>query len=373
LTTALLVVFNIKTAHFMEDSMKKSIVLMVLALAVAATVSAGGQQSGGASSGSSGAAAGKVYEIVLVVKLEGVAWFDSTRVGIERFNAEHPDVNAYQIGASTADPAAQVALVNDLIAKGVDAILVIPNDPASLVPAFRNARQAGIKILTHEAGTQSEADYDVEAFDNTAYGAHMMDIMAEWMGGQGVWQPFVGLLTSPTHNQWVDGELAQAKAKYPGLSTAQDRIEEREDQQLAYQRALELLRANPNVKAMMGSAMSTVPGVSQAITERGLIGKVAAFGTCLPSVAGDYLESGAAQSIHFWVPADAAYATADAAYKLLKGETIKDGTSLNVDGYRSITIKKNDAGVPVIYGQAWVDVNKGNLREWRNADGSYKL
>lgn len=128
----------------------------------------------------------KQFEIVLVVKLEGVAWFDSTRVGITRFNDEHPDVNAYQIGASTADPAAQVALVNDLIAKGVDAILVIPNDPASLVPAFRNARSGGIKVLTHEAGTQSDADYDVEAFDNTAYGAHMLDVMAEWMGGQGV-------------------------------------------------------------------------------------------------------------------------------------------------------------------------------------------
>ncbi|MDR3166299.1 MAG: substrate-binding domain-containing protein, partial [Treponema sp.] len=201
----------------------------------------------------------------------------------------------------------------------------------------------------------------------------MLDIMAEWMGGSGVWQPFVGLLTSPTHNQWVDGEIAQAQAKYPGLVTAQDRIEEREDQQLAYERALELLRAHTDVRALMGSAMSTVPGVSQAITERGLIGRVAAFGTCLPSVAGDYLESGAAQSIHFWVPADAAYATASAAYKMLKGETIADGTDLGVSGYNSVTIKNNDAGVPVIYGQAWVDVNKDNLSEWRNADGSYKL
>jgi simple sugar transport system substrate-binding protein len=327
-----------------------------------------------ASTATTGSGAAKTYEIVLVVKLEGVAWFDSTRVGMERFNAEHADVNAYQIGASTADPAAQVALVNDMIAKGVDAILVIPNDPASLVPAFRNARQAGIKVLTHEAGTQSDADYDVEAFDNTAYGAHMLDVMADWMGGQGVWQPFVGLLTSPTHNQWVDGEIAQAAARYPGLSVAQDRIEEREDQQLAYERTLELLRANPNVKALMGSAMSTVPGAAKAVTERGLIGRAAAFGTCLPSVAGDYLESGAAQSIHFWVPADAAYATASAAYKLLKGESIAAGTTdLGVSGYNKITIKNNDAGVPVIYGQAWVDVNKNNLGEWRNADGSYKL
>lgn len=348
--------------------MRKLLILLLIVSSLFLACS--GQEEGGEAAAAGG---DEQFEIVLVVKLEGVAWFDSTRVGMTRFNDEHAEVNAYQIGASTADPAAQVALVNDLIAKGVDAILVIPNDPASLVPAFRNARSQGIKVLTHEAGTQAEADYDVEAFDNTAYGAHMMDIMAEWMGGEGVWQPFVGLLTSPTHNQWVDGEIAQAQAKYPGLSTAQDRIEEHEDQQLAYQRALELLQANPSVKALMGSAMSTVPGVAMAITERGLIGRTAAFGTCLPSVAGDYIESGAAQSIHFWVPADAAYATASAALKMLKGEAIADGTDLGVQGYNNITIKNNDAGVPVIYGQAWVDVNKDNLGEWKNADGSYKL
>jgi hypothetical protein len=27
----------------------------------------------------------------------------------------------------------------------------------------------------------------------------------------------------------------------------------------------------------------------------------------------------------------------------------------------------------VIYGSAWVDVNKNNLKDWTNPDGSYKL
>ena len=345
--------------------MKKLLIVLLILSTVffACTGDKGGSKSSGE----------KQYEIVLVVKLEGVAWFDSTRVGMTRFNDEHPDVNAYQIGASTADAASQVALVNDLIAKGVDAILVIPNDPASLVPAFKNARSQGIKVLTHEASTQSDADFDVEAFDNKAYGAHMFDIMADWMGGAGQWQPFVGWLTSVTHNEWVDGEIDQNKAKYPNIKTAGDRIQEEEQTQIAYQRAMELLAANPNVKAMMGSAMSTMPGVAKAITERGLIGKVAAFGTCLPSVAGDYIENGAAISLHFWVPADAAYATAMAAYKILKGEAVGAGTDLGAKGYNSVTVQNNAAGVPVLYGAAWVDVNKGNLGEWKNPDGSYKL
>lgn len=313
------------------------------------------------------------FEIVMVVKLEGVAWFDNMRLGIEQFNKDFPDVNAYQIGADTADPAAQVALVEDLIAKGVDAILVVPNDPESLVPAFKKANDAGILTFTHEASNQKQVSFDIEAFDNIAYGRHMMDVMAQWMKEQGKWQPFVGHLTSTTHNEWVDGEEMQAKEKYPNLERATDRIEEKENQQIAYQKSLELLKTYPDLKAIMGSAMSTVPGAAQAIEEKGMIGKVAAFGTCLPSVAGDYLESGAAKSIHFWVPADAGYVTAMVAYKMLKGEEIKEGMNLGRPGYENIIIKKNKDGVPVIYGQAWMDVNKDNLNEWKKPDGDYKL
>jgi len=317
-------------------------------------------------------AAGK-NTIVMVVKAEGIPWFDNMRLGIQAFAKDYPDIDAYQTGAATADPAAQVKIVEDLIAKGVNAILVVPNDPASLVPAFKRANSAKILTLTHEASVQQQVSYDVEAFDNIAYGRHMMDILAKWMGNRGLWQPFVGHLTSTTHNEWVDGETMQAKEKYPNLKMATDRLEEQENQQIAYEKTLELLRTYPQLKAVMGSAMTTVPGASQAISEKGLIGKVAAFGTCLPSVAGEYLKSGAAISIHFWVPADAGYVTARVAYDLLKGKKITEGMNLGRPGYTKITIKKNKYGVPIIYGSAWVDVNKDNLKDWMTPDGKYKL
>ncbi len=343
--------------------MKKLFVLgLVLMLLAGFTMTASGKDKGK-----------KIYEIVMVVKLEGVAWFDNMRLGIQQFDKDFPDVKAYQIGADTADPAAQVALIEDLIAKGVDAILVVPNDPESLVPAFKKANKAGILTFTHEASNQKQVSFDIEAFDNIAYGRHMMDVMAEWLGKKGQWQPFVGHLTSTTHNEWVDGEQMEAKEKFPEIVQATKRIEEKENQQTAYEKSLELLKTYPNLRAIMGSAMSTVPGAAQAIEEKGRIGKVGAFGTCLPSVAGDYLESGAAISIHFWVPADAGYATVMAAYKTLKGEEIKNGTNLGRPGYENIIIKKNKSGVPVIYGQAWMDVTKKNLGEWKKPNGDYKL
>lgn len=323
--------------------------------------------------GAAQAFAAEQFEIALVSKGEGIAWFDNMRTGIQRFDKDHEEVNAYQVGPQTPDPASQVALINDLIAKGVDAIIVVPIDPEAIVPAFKKANEAGILTFVHESSGQQQVSYGLEAFDNDAYGRHMLDIMAEWMGGEGEWQPFVGHLTSPTHNQWVDGELAQAKEKYPALKTARDRVEDLENQQTALERSLELLNTYPNLKAIMGSAMSTVPGAAGAIEQKGLIGEVAAFGTCLPSVAGDYVESGAAKSIHFWVPADAGYVTAKIALLTLKGEEITEGMDLGAPGYNSITIRKNDHGVPIVYGQAWVDVNKDNLDEWKNSDGSYKL
>jgi len=344
--------------------MKKLALLVLIVLIVPFVALAGGEKE---------KAGEDQFEIVMVVKLEGVQWFTNMRLGIEEFNDKYEEVNAYQIGADTADPAAQVALVEDLIAKGVDAILVVPNDPESLVPAFKKANDAGILTFTHEASTQRQVSYDLEAFDNFAFGRHMMDVLAEWVGGKGEWVPFVGHLTSVTHNEWVDGEVAQAKEKYPGLKQVTSRIEEQENTQIAYEKSLELLKTYPNLKAIMGSAMSTQPGAAQAIEEKGLVGKVASFGTGLPSVTGEYIMSGASQSFHFWVPADAGYVTAYIALQTLKGVEVKEGDNLGKPGYESVTIQYNDAGIPVVYGSAWVDVNKDNLDDWKNSDGSWKL
>ncbi|MDD3942111.1 MAG: substrate-binding domain-containing protein, partial [Sphaerochaetaceae bacterium] len=149
--------------------MKKLVTVLLILAMVGGVAFAAGQ-------GEAAAKKDDKLEIVLVVKLEGVAWFDSTRVGIEKFAAAHPDVNAYQVGADTADPASQIAIINDLIAKGVDAILVVPNDPEALVPVLKKANDAGILTFTHEASTQRQVSYDLEAFDKDEDGRHMMDI-----------------------------------------------------------------------------------------------------------------------------------------------------------------------------------------------------
>ena len=89
------------------------------------------------------------YTIAVVVKITGIAWYERMQVGIDKFNADTGN-DAYITGASTADAAEQVAVIEDLIAQGVDALVPRPWSPfwqrpesraslsfATRVPMFR--------------------------------------------------------------------------------------------------------------------------------------------------------------------------------------------------------------------------------------------
>ena len=305
-------------------------------------------------------AADKKYEIVMVVKLEGVSWFDDMRKGMEQFDKDYPDVKAYQIGHDTGDPAAQVRLVENLIAKGVDAILVVPNDPKSMEPVFKKANEAGILTFTHEAASTVNVSYDVEAFDNAAFGENMMENLAKTMNYEGEYAAIVGLLTMETHMDWANAAVALQKKKYPKMKLVTDPyIEDDNNQQLAYQKVLELFKAYPNLKGILGCTACSAPAAGLAIEEKGLKGKIAMSGLSLPSMATSYLDKDLIQSIHFWSPADAGYVTAKVAYETLKGNKIESGMDLGRPGYENVIVKGK-----VIYGNAPIAATKENVSNW---------
>ena len=108
--------------------------------------------------------------------------------------------------------------------------------------------------------------------------------------------------------------------------------------------------------------MSTAPGAALAIEEQGLQDRVNLVSTSLVSVTGQYLESGAAKLVSFWNPDDAGYVMCKMAQRLLQGETITDGTDMQVEGYRHLTQSSEKSNL--FQGSAWVDVTKENLSKW---------
>jgi simple sugar transport system substrate-binding protein len=302
-----------------------------------------------------GLAADKQYNLATVVKISGINWFNHMESGIKKF-AQDTGNNAIQLGPPVTDSAQQNQIVEDLIAKKVDAICVVPFQPPAMEPVLKKAMDNHIVVVAHEASDIQNADYDIEAFDNAAFGEHIMENLAQRMNYEGEYAVMVGSLTSKTHNQWADAAIALQRKKYPKMKLAVDKIETNDDQQVSYAKAKELLRSHPNLRGFQGSASTDAPGCGLAVEEAGLQDKVAVVGTGVPSLVKKYLPSGAVRVISFWDSAVAGYAMNKVAVMVLNGQKVTDGMDLGLPGYEKIRLTGK-----VIYGSGWTDCTKDNM------------
>jgi simple sugar transport system substrate-binding protein len=338
---------------------KFGIVAGVGAVALALTACGSGTSSTG--SASSGGASGDDLRFVNVVKIIGVGWFDRMEVGVTEFASE-TGLDATQTGGDDASPEKQVKIIQDLIAQKPTAITVVPNSPEALEATLKRARDQGIIVVTHEASNQENIDADIEAFDNAAYGAQIVDGLAECMGESGQYAAFVGNLTAKTHMEWVQGGLERAAEAYPNMTRVVDPIESKEDESVAYERAKEILAKYPDIKGFQGSAGTDVAGVARAVQEAGLEDQVCVMGTSIPSVASKYLKDGSIDKIYFWDPAMAAKAMLTIANRLATGEKVEAGTNLGIKGYESLTVSPTNP--KVFYGDAALTVDMSNIDEY---------
>jgi simple sugar transport system substrate-binding protein len=328
---------------------------MILAISLAATsfvVANGTSESNTAGSTSSSK---KDYKIAVVPKLTSISWFQRMEVGVKEY-AKDTGVDAFYTGPSEGDGALQAQVIEDLISQGVDAICVVPFSTESLEPVLKKARDAGIVVITQEASGMKNIDYDVEAFDNAAYGRHFMEKLGKLTGGQGDYILEVGSLTSESHNQWVDAAKALQLKEFPGMHQYGDKIETADNLNNSYNKVKEVLTANPNLKGIEGSAMSDIAGAALAVEELGLSGKVSIVGTSLVSVSGKYIKDGTIAMASFWDPAVAGKAMIQLALKVLNKEPIENGCNLDVAGYDNLELNGK-----VLSGQAWIDVTKDNV------------
>lgn len=275
------------------------------------------------------------FEIASVVKITGIPWFNVVETGVDRA-AKELGVNSYQTGPAQADPAQQVKIVEDLVAKGVDAIAVVPNDAKALEPVFQKAKEKGIVVITHESPDQVGTDYDFELIDNVKFGQHAWDKLVEYMGDSGEYAIFVGGLTVPLHNFWADTGIEYAKTKYPNLKLVTERIPCGEDQELARQKTLELIKAYPDLKGIVGFGSLGPIGAAQALKEKGLTEKISVVGTVIPSQAAPYLKDGSLKEGILWNPADAGFGMIWLAKYLLEGNKIETGTE--IPGLGAVTV-----------------------------------
>jgi simple sugar transport system substrate-binding protein len=301
------------------------------------------------------AVAQKKPQIGVVVKIGGIPWFNAMEVGIKKA-APVVGADAWMIGPTQADAAQQVRAVEDLIARKVDVIAVVPNDAKALEPVFKRAQAAGIKVITHESPDQQFNDWNIELTTAKGFGERHMESLAKVMHGEGKYIVYVGSLTVPLHNKWADAAIALQKAKYPKMKAVGDRFGVAESVDESYKTALDMMRANPDLKGVLAFGSQGPIGAARAVDERGKIGKVFVVGSFSPGQGAKYIKSGAISEGFIWNPMLAGEVIVRIGAMLAKGQKPKDG--MEIPGLGKVTV---DAKQRSILGSRLEQINKSTI------------
>ncbi|HBT46849.1 MAG TPA: autoinducer 2 ABC transporter substrate-binding protein [Peptococcaceae bacterium] len=336
-----------------------SALLMVSLLAGCGSGGSGGQSQQQGNEQGAGQADGK-YRIVVMPKLVGIPYFNASEEGAKR--AGHDlGVEVIYTGPTKADAAEQVKMIEDLINQGVDAIAVAPNDPAALTPVLKKAKEKGILVVDWDTpADQSVVDLSIHQIDDKEFGEHIWDLLVESMGtDEAEYAIITGGLSAANLNTWINYGLEYAKTRYPNLKLVTDKIPSDEKQQVAYQRALDLIKAYPNLKGIIGISTPAPIGAAQAVQEKGLQDKISVVGTALPNDSKAYLMDGSLDVATLWDPAKLGYLTVALIKDMLDGKKPTDGQE--VPNVGKITVKPD--GKTVIMGPP-TDFTKDNVDQF---------
>jgi len=332
----------------------KQLGILILALVVTVSFTLAGCGSKDAAADNNQAKTGK-KTVAMVPKVIGSPYFDTAAEGAKKAAAEL-GLEFLYTGSTAADAAQQVNVIQDLINKKVDVLIVSANDAQSVAPALKKAKAAGIKVMTYDAdSTPDSRDLFINQTTAEILGRHIMDNVAKEIGGSGEYAILTASLTASNQNTWIKWMKEQQAAQYPDITLVTIAPSE-EDQQKAFAQTQNLVKAYPNLKGI--AALSTVaePGAAQAIEQLGLNGKIKLVGLATPDGMKQYLKSGAAQSATLWDVGKLGYLTIYMAKQLLDGNMPTDGMDVPTVG--KITYKADTK--EIIMGEP-LDFSKDNV------------
>jgi simple sugar transport system substrate-binding protein len=275
--------------------------------------------------------------MVVVVKIAGIPWFNALEKGVAKGGSDFK-INAAMVGPANVDPAQQVKLLEDLIAKKVNVIGLVPLDVKVTAPVLKRAQEAGIKVITHEGPEQEGRDWNVELIDSVQFGEVQMQRLAKEMGEEGEYVVYVGTLTTPLHNKWADAAIAYQKEQYPKMKLVADRFPGADEIDTSYKTTLDVIKAYPNLKGILGFGSNGPIGAGNAVREKRLGKKIAIVGTVLPSQAKDLIADGIIREGFLWNPTDAGYAMVAVGRLVLDGTEMKDGMEIPGLGKASVDV-----------------------------------
>ncbi|MGC3996497.1 MAG: substrate-binding domain-containing protein [Anaeromyxobacter sp.] len=193
----------------------------------------------------------------------GINWW--AKKAIADWQAKDKNVEFYLVTAS--DPQKQVNDVEDLMQKGINALVILAHDSAPLTPIVKKAYEKGIYVVSVDRGLTEKAENVYIAGDNPGLGRVSGEWLGAAMGGKGNVVVLEGI-PCVINTERVEGFKQVMAKKYPGVKIL--------DSQPAYwdtQKGLQImenyLQKYKQIDAVWAQDDDVLIGVLQAIKESG--------------------------------------------------------------------------------------------------------
>lgn len=269
------------------------------------------------------------YSIIHVPKLVGIGYFDSCYDGMAEAAAELGNVNLSEEATIEADAAKQSELIDTLIAREPDALLVSANDADALVPVLQRAADAGIVVVTYDADVQPEGrDFFVNMVDCPGMGQALIDQVADEVGEDAKYAYISTSPTAPNQSCWVENGTGYQETTYPDMEQLDLRYGE-DDAAETRAQAEELISAYPELQMIIAPTAAGCPGAADAIKATDSVGKVHLTCLATPNTMREFIKEGTLESIYLWNTVDLGYLAMYTAVAVLEGDLTADSASLS--------------------------------------------
>ncbi|WP_040592624.1 substrate-binding domain-containing protein [Schlesneria paludicola] len=263
----------------------------------------------------------KKIRICMLPKIKGISYFSSCYEGAKRAAAELPNVELIYDGPIDGDPKKQAEMIERWIVDKVDVICVAPSAPDVVANAMKDARAAGIHVITWDAdGAVDSRQLFINQATPASIGKGMVAVMVDNVGGPDVTGDVVIVSSDPTsanQNAWIDvmkpaleaTKLKLVTIKYPGENASN-----------ALADAQDVIKKYPNLKGIFGISSVSFPGAAEAVEQSGKGGQIMVTGLSTPTPMKRFIDSGTVKSIVLWNTLDLGYLTVRVAEGLATGK-----------------------------------------------------
>lgn len=278
--------------------------------------------------------------IALVPGLTTDAFYITMRKGAQAA-ADALGVNLVFQGAPEFNPVTQVPVLDAVIARAPDAILIAPTDKVQLVEPLRKAFDAGIAIITvdtfigngvYQTGS-GDADFPLSyiASDNVLGGRIAARALAAAIGGEG--KVYVSNVKPgiSTTDQREEGFKDEMKNAFPDVTVLETQFNDNDANKAASQLQAVFAR-NPDLKGVFGANLFSALGAANGIRQADKSGKIKVVAFDAPTSIVAQIKSGLVDVAIAQHPAEIGYFGVVAAYAYLTGQSIpvKIGTGFTV-------------------------------------------